>query len=294
MRRSLFIILTLFLLPFYAAAYPLFFPFDSLNTPDETLPCAPGGFYVAGAFYYLNDTGEYYDDAGKTRDYLEQDWWYAFIPFNFGYRFRFGLEAGAQVTAVSNDTDAGSTGGLGDFWFKARYVYPLNERFYIGGRLAGKFFDLHEYSIPAVSDRTNSFDITFFGGADIAGPVIAKYAVGYRLVGNMNDLGGPFYTGDIGNDFRVTAAPGLSLAGGAYNITVPISYLSTSVTAPAYPNEGYVTIEYYGLSAGFKTTYSFGENIHSMITMSAEFPLKGRNVSRDYFIGGGYSAVVPF
>jgi hypothetical protein len=294
MRSLLLITLYTALLSIQAAAYPLFFPFDSLNTPDETLPEAPTGFYVASAFYYLNDTGEYYDGTGNTRDYLEQDWWYAFIPFSFGYRFGLGFDVGMQTTVVSNDTAAGSTGGLGDFWFKARYVYPLNERFYIGGRLAGKFFNLQEYSIPAVSDRTNSFDMTFFGGIDITALFIAEYSIGYRLAGNMNDPGGTFENGDIGNDLRVMVAPGLSLVGGAFNIKVPISYLATSVTAPAYPNEGYVTINYYGFSTGFKTTYSFGENIYSTITIGAEFPLKGRNVSRDYFIGGGYSAVVPF
>jgi hypothetical protein len=290
MRRSLFIASTLFLFPFYATAYPYFFPFDTLNTPDETLPDAPTGFYAAGDFYYLNDTGKYYDDAGKIHDHLKQDWWYVFIPFSFGYRFGFGLEAGAQATIVSNNR----TGGLGDFWFKARYIYPLNERFYIGGRLAGKFFNLQEYSFSVISNRANSFDMTFLGGGDIVGPLIAEYAIGYRLVGNMNDPGGPFENGDIGNGLWVTGAPGFSLSGGAFKITAPISYLSTSATVPAYPNEGYVTIEYYGLVAGFDTTYSFGEGIYSTFNINCEFTLKGRNIPKDYYVGGGYSAVMPF
>lgn len=294
MRRSLFIISTFFILPFYASAYPYFFPFDTLNTPDETLLDGPTGFYAAGDFYYLNDTGKYYDDTGKTHDYLDQNWWYAFIPFSFGYRFGFDFEVGVQSMIISNETAVGSVGGLGDFWFKARYIYPLNERFYIGGRLAGKFFNLHESSFPAVSDRSKSLDLTFFGGADIGGPLVAEYSAGYRLVGNMDDPDGPFENGDIGNDLSVTGAPGFSLSGGAFKITVPISYLSTSATVPAYPNEGYVTIEYYGFAVGFDTTYSFGEGIYSTVNINCAFTLKGRNIPKDYYIGGGYSAVVPF
>lgn len=294
MRRLLIINICAALFSINAAAYPLFFPFDSLNTPDETLPEAPVGFYVAGAFYYLNDTDKYYDDNGKIYERPGQDWWYAFIPFSFGYRFAFGLETTVQMTVITNETALSSRDGLGDFWFKARYVYPLNERFYIGGRLSGKFFNLHEYDIPFLSNRSKSLDMTFLGGGDIVGPLIGEYAIGYRLVGNMDDPGGPFENGDIGNDLRLMAAPGISLAGGAFNITVPISYLSTSATIPAYPNEGFVTIDYYGFSMGFKTTYSFGGNIYSTITIGAEFPLKGRNVRKDYYIGAGYSAVVPF
>jgi hypothetical protein len=277
-----------------AAAYPYFFPFDSLNTPDETLRMAPTGLYFTSGVYYLNDTGEYYDDGGNTRDYLEQDWWYVFIPFGFGYSFLPGFEAGVQATIVSNETAAGSTGGLGDFWFKARYVYSLGGLFYIGGRLSGKFFNLHGYSYPAISDRTKSLDMTSFGGARIAGPLAAEYSAGYRLVGNMNDPGSPFENGDIGNDFRVMAAPRLALASGAFNIAVPISYLSTSATVPAYPNEGYVTINYYGCTLGFNTIYYFAKNIVSKITIGAEFTLKGRNIPKNYYIGGAYSAFVPF
>ena len=154
--------------------------------------------------------------------------------------------------------------------------------------------NLHEYGIPAVSDRTNSFDMTFFGGADIAGPLIAEYSLGYRLVGNMNDFGGPFYNGDIGNDFRVTAAPGFSLANGVINTTFPISYLLTTAGYSGYPNEGYIDIDYNGLTAGVKSTYTFGKQIYSTITVRADFLLKGRNINKDYYIGAGYSAVVPF
>ncbi|UCE28096.1 MAG: hypothetical protein JSW52_04925, partial [Candidatus Coatesbacteria bacterium] len=167
MRRLLAITICAVLFSINAAAYPYFFPFDSLNTPDETLRMTPTGLYFTSGVYYLNDTGEYYDNEGNTHDYLEQDWWYVFIPFGFGYSFLPGFEAGVQATIVSNETASGSTGGLGDFWLKARYSFPLSERLYIGGRLAGKFFNLHEYSIPAVSDRANSFDITLFGGARI-------------------------------------------------------------------------------------------------------------------------------
>jgi hypothetical protein len=289
MRRSVFIILTLFLLPFYAAAYPLFFPFDSLNTPDETLPDAPGGFYVAGAFYFLNDTGEYYDDAGKTRDCPEQDWWYIFVPLNVGYRFGLGFEGSVQATIVKNDTSRGSYAGVGDVWLKVKYTKRLNDRYYLGGRVAGKFLNTGRGDYPAfLTDLNDALDLVFLGGVIFASPIIAEFTIGYRTVWE-SDV--PSASSD--NLFHLTVSPGASFMNERLHLYAPISYfksLGGYFTIPEDPRDPRPT----GLSAGFKATYAFENFIRSTITVRGDFPLHGRNVPRDYFIGGAYSAVVPF
>ena len=289
MKRILLILLTVVALPGNPAAYPYFFPFDSLNTPDETLPEAPAGLYLSGGFYHLNDTGKFYDDEGGKRERVEQDRWYIFVPLNVGYRFGFGFEGSVQATIVKNNTSRGSYAGVGDVWLKVKYTKQLRDRYYLGGRVACKFLNTGRGNYPVIlTDLNDALDLAFLGGVIIVPPVNAEFTIGYRVVG-ASDI--PSASSE--NLFYLTVSPGASFMNDRLRIYAPISYFTSTegyIAIPENPEDPTPT----GLSAGFKTTYTFDIIIRSTITIRGGFPLRGRNVSRDYFIGGGYSAVVPF
>ncbi len=285
MKRILLILLTVVALPIRPTADQLF-PFDTLNTPDELVSDAPGVFYFSGGFYYLDDSGEPdLDDIGP------QSYWYYFMPLNVGYHFWRGFTAGIQVTLLNREYGDAVLDDYGDVWLKAKYLKRFNDRYSLGGRIAGKFGKIE--SVPStIQEDADGLDLTFFGGAEINRHFATEFAVGYRFIGKTKAS-----YDDVGNLLHASGGPTLSLWDGMFTAGVPVSYYSQSTfqeLSDEHANIFYGETKYRTVSVGPKAVYTFGDRFLSSVTFRADFVIAAENVERDHYIGGGYSAVVPF
>lgn len=284
MKRILLILVTVVALPIRPIADQLF-PFDTLNTPDELVSDAPGDVYFSGGFYYLDDSGKSeLDDIGP------QSYWYYFMPLNVGYQFWRGFTAGVQVTLLNREYGDAVLNDYGDIWLKAKYLKRVN-RFFLGGRIAGKFGKIE--SVPGtITEDAGGFDMTFFGGAELTGCLATEFAAGYRLIGKTKAS-----YDDVGNVFHASGGPTLSLWDGVFTAGVPVSYYRQSTfqeLSDEHANTFYGETKYRTVSVGPKAVYAFGDRFLSSVTFRADFVIAAENVSRDYFIGGGYSVIAPF
>ena len=285
MKRILLIFVMVVALPGHPAADQLF-PFDTLNTPDELVSDAPGDVYFSGGLYYLDDSGKsYLDDIGP------QSYWYYFIPLNIGYQFWRGFTVGMQVTLLNREYGNAVLDSSGDFWVKAKYYRRLNDRYYLGGRIAGKFGKIE--SVPStIQEDAEGLDLTFFGGAEMNRHFATEFAVGYRFIGK-NEAS----YDDVGNLLHASGGPTLSLWDGTFTAGVPVSYYRQSTyqeLSDEQANIFYGETKHRTVSIGPKAVYAFGDRFLSSVTFRADFVIAAENVARDYYVGGGYSVIAPF
>jgi hypothetical protein len=286
MKRTLFILVTVVALPVHPAANPYFFPFDMLNTPDEPVSDALRGLYFSGGFYYLDDSGEPYHDDIEPQSYS-----YYFIPLNIGYEFVRGFTTGMQITIFDIEDGDLVPDGYGDVWLKAKYSKRVNGRFSLGGRVAGKLDGVDAFS---TYDEKNAeaLDLTFFGGAELTKRLSTEFIAGYRFIGKTEAS-----YDDVGNLFHASGGPILSFRDDALTVAVPVSYYGQSTLqafSDEYGNIFYGETKHRTVSIGPRAAYTFGDQFPSSVTFRAEIVIDDENVDRDYFIGGGYSAVAPF
>jgi hypothetical protein len=283
MKRILLMLLTVVVLPVDPAAVQ-FFPFDTLNVPDELLSDAPGDVYFSGGFYYLDDSGD------STLDDIEpESYWYYFMPLNVGYQFWRGFTAGVQVTLLNREYGDAVLDDYGDVWLKAKYLKRVN-RFFIGGRVAGKFDEIESFSSFDEEDA-ESLDLTFFGGAELTERFSAEFAAGYRFVGTNEDT-----YDDLGNMFHVSGGPKITY-GDSFTLGVPVSYYRQSTLqefSDEYGNIFYGETKHRTVSIGPSAAYTFGDRFSSSVTFRADFVIAAENIERSYYVGGGYSVVAPF
>lgn len=292
MKRILLILLTAVALPGHPAADQLF-PFDTLNVPDELLSDAPGDVYFTGGFYYLDDSGESeLDDIGP------QSYWYYFMPLNVGYQFWRGFTAGVQVTLLNREYGDAVLDDYGDVWLKAKYSKRVN-RFFIGGRIAGKFGKIESFSSFNEEDA-ETLDLTFFGGAELTKSFSAEFTAGYRFIGKTKTS-----YDDMGNVLHASGSPTLSLWDGVFTAGLPVSYYRQSTFLELSDEHGrifYGEMKHRTVSVGPKAAYTFGDRFPSSVTFRADFVIAAENVAldiallypRDYYVGGGYSVIAPF
>jgi hypothetical protein len=274
-----------------AFAFPYFLPFDTLNTPDRAGLVGRGGFYLSGGFYYLDDTGKYYDENGESVRSIYR-YRYYFVPVELGYETRFGLYFGAQITAVNGRTNQGWNSGLGDFWIKAKYSLTPNDWFRLGGRLAGKFVNFHRHEEPIITDRASAFDLCLTVDTEPTDFFIAEYALGYRFVGRT-DAGYDDYWTNIGGSFYyMSTYMGFPLFNRKLVFKVPFIFNRSTAT---YTSEFGSTSESASsmFSSGMISTLTIGDTGLSAFTFSFEVPIMGQSVRRDYYFGATFSTVFP-
>jgi hypothetical protein len=283
MNRKLLILLTVAALPVNSAATNLF-PFDTLNVPDELLSDAPGDVYFTGGLYYLDGPGDPFSGDPET-----QSNWYSFIPLNVGCRFWHDFTAGAQITFLNYEYGNAVLDDYGDVWLKAKYSKRAN-RFYLGGRVAGKSSGFESLSYHNDENAYN-LDLTLFGGVELTERFSAEFAGGYRFVGTNEDT-----YDDLGNMFHISGGPTLTYSD-SFKLGVPVSYYGQSTIQEffdEYANIFYGETKHRTVSIGPKAAYTFGDRFPSSVTFRADFVVAAENIERSYYIGGGYSVIAPF
>jgi hypothetical protein len=285
MNLKLLIVLTVAALPVSSAAAHLF-PFDTLNVPDELLSDAPGDVYFTAGLYYLNGPGGDPFNGGSDPQLSP----YYFIPLTVGYRFWRGFSAGVQVTLFNLEDPSPVPDDYGDVWIKAKYSKRFT-RFFLGGRVAGKFGDFESFSY---FDEKNAktLDLTLFGGVELTERFSAEFAGGYRFVGTNETT-----YDDLGNMLHVSGGPEVTLYNGSFTLGAPVSYYGQSTfleLSDEQANIFYWEIKHHTVSIGPKAAYAFGDRFPSSVTFRADFVIAAENVERDYYVGGGYSVIAPF
>ena len=273
-------------------AFAYFLPFDTLNTPDRAVPGARAGLYLSGGFYYLDDTGKYYDENGESVDSSRYRWRYYFVPVELGYKTRFGLYFGAQITAVDARTDLGWNSGLGDLWLKGKYSFAPNDWLRLGGRLAAKFVNFHRYEQPVITDRASAVDLCLTVNTEPTDFFIAEYALGYRFVGIAEAGYGDYWTYTGGSFYYMSTYMGFPLFERKLIFKIPFIFdRSTATYTSDYGSSSESVSSIF--SSGIISTVMIGDTGLSAITFSCEFPVTGQNLPRNYYFGATFSTVFP-
>jgi hypothetical protein len=275
-----------------ALALPYFFPFDTLNTPDCVMLGSLRGLYLSGGFYYLNDTGKYFDENGESAYWSQYRWRYYLVPIEMGYKTRFGLYFGTQISVVDARTDVGWNSGLGDVWLKTKYSFKPNEWLRVAGRLAGKFASSHGGEQPAITDPASAFDLCLTADTEPTDFLIVECNLGYRFVGRTDAGYDQYWTTTGGSFYYMSAYFGFPFSDRKIIFTVPFIVDLSTTKYTSYYGSHTRTVS-FGFNTGIKSTITVGKTGLSAITFSCEFPIAGQNIPRNYYVGTMFATYFP-
>jgi hypothetical protein len=260
------------------STWPGAFPYDGLATKDRGgLPLTPGSLHVNGGFFYANILDKAFDPNGDSVD-ANEDFYAIGIPIDLGYAIDKQWEVDLTFQLIKMNRGAASEFGIGDMWFKARWLRETGMDFYFGPRIAVK--------IPVGDDTKGLGD----GQVDIdIGAVGAKYGqTHFRLNGQL----GFRYRLENG-DTNVKPGvliysfmePGLGVGrANKFSFYFPLAF--------EYHADGNVANSGgYGFAFGIKPAYALDQN--NTLNLTFLYPVFGKNADQEIYVGFTADSFIP-
>ncbi|MGD8717512.1 MAG: transporter [Candidatus Zixiibacteriota bacterium] len=287
----------------FGYTFPDAWVYDGLITYDHGgMPIVPEALHFnVGAGYWT--ATEFYNEDGDVED-SSFDTSVIAVPIDIGYAIndRILVDVTLQILSIDMTPDPGvstypdtSAMGLGDVWIKGRYIAPLGNDLYMGGRLGVKIpvgkveYDMTQWE-PPLGDDQMDIDVALvaakYPGAGFA--MNGQVGFRYRMDATVEEMGNE-YSYTPGTLIYVDVAPGYSMGPTNFQVYVPIGYEMT--TASKFEGTENEDSETSGLYAGVAPKYGIDAN--NTVGFKFLYPLMGKNVSKSMMFGVTYEGYLP-
>jgi hypothetical protein len=288
----------------FGYTFPDAWVYDGLITYDHGgMPIVPEALHFnVGAGYWT--ATEWYDDDGEVAD-VPYDMSVIAVPIDIGYAIndRILVDVTLQILSASITADQGWTignsedaTGLGDMWIKGRYIAPLGNDLYMGGRLGVKIpvgkYDYYGDDKIELGDDQMDIDVALVTAMYPAAGFAMNGQVGFRYrMDQKIDEGGIEVTYTPGNLIYLDLEPGYSMGPTNFQVYVPIGYEMTTMSTVSALGQTIDVYETSGLYAGVAPKYGIDAN--NMLGIKFLYPLMGKNVYKSMMFGVTYEGYLP-
>jgi hypothetical protein len=283
----------------FGYTFPGAWVYDGLITYDHGgMPVVPEALHFnVGAGYWM--ASERFDVDGEAQD-LGGDIKLIAAPIDIGYAIndRILVDLTLQILNITTTPDIGdeaSAMGLGDVWIKGRYIAPLDNDLYMGGRLGVKIpvgkVDVEDDD-PELGDDQMDIDLGLVAGLYPAEGFAMNGQVGFRYRMDAT-VAHPLTGEDVdftpGMLIYLDVEPGYTMGPDNFQVYVPIGYEMTM--ANKVDGEEATDSETSGLYVGVAPKYGIDAN--NLLGVKFLYPIMGKNVKKSMMFGLTYEGYLP-
>lgn len=287
----------------FGYTFPDAWVYDALVTYDHGgMPVVPNALHFnVGAGYWM--ASEFYNKDGDAED-SDFDRSIIAVPIDVGYAIndRILVDVTLQILSYDATPDPGvstypdtSAMGLGDVWVKGRYIAPLENDLYLGGRLGVKIpvgkveYDMTNWE-PPLGDDQMDVDLALVAAMypETGFALNGQLGFRYRMDATVEEMGEE-YSFTPGTLIYVDVEPGYTMGPENFQVYVPLGYETTTASKfEGVENEDSATS---GLYVGVAPKY--GLNANHMLGVKFLYPLMGKLIHKSMMFGVTYEGYLP-